>query len=602
MADGARATRHTLFSANMEKELDGWENRKSCAIQGDWICPKCNEHHSARWVVCPEHPTILRPQPAPVEEKQLVPSMGRFFHNIARHLHSTTGRRKEGSSPKEKHGPAPSMPSRERPTKRFDSPFPRFEMPFKMNARQMLQLLAMVLLLSQTFLVAPLVLDMLYEGQHARMRITALYSTARNFTKLRSTAQNSKAQTPGLKPHPHARTKQSKKNDNVTAKNGLQEADPAKANYGFQAKSEMAPLCNVLRKKDVDFTLVFQISFSRLWIFKHHCQRWGAHPMSIAVWMENATAVGSVQFAASTHLGVDTYARLVRVKLEIMGCNIDMIAVSVITSLSAVEEYPVNRLRNLALSKVNTSHSITMDADFVVSADLYQNLLVHRAILAKDNKIALVIPAFEIKQSQCRPTDSAKCRRFHMKLVPLSKNGTLTFKPFQWKINRHGHSSTRSETWFGQDFNSLVPIKCVLSERYEPYLVVRYCRDTPPFQEAFTGYGQNKISWVQHMRHLGHKLFRVGAGFCAHVPHKVSPAKRKWRLSRGGRKKREVTNIAKAFKMWLKETIPRGFEGTPRCSKKQSLKWMQRSNLNKYWWDLNAEIEKNKKQIEIFGV
>jgi hypothetical protein len=54
--------------------------------------------------------------------------------------------------------------------------------------------------------------------------------------------------------------------------------------------------------------------------------------------------------------------------------------------------------------------------------------------------------------------------------------------------------------------------------------------------------------------------------------------------------------------MWLKETIPRGFEGTPRCSKKQSLKWMQRSNLNKYWWDLNAEIEKNKKQIEIFGV
>ena len=586
MADGARATRHTI-------------------CQGDWICPKCNEHHSARWVVCPETPTILRPQPAPVEEKQLVPSMGRFFHNIAQHLHLITGRRKEGSSPKEKHGPAPSMPSRERPTQRFDSPFPMCEMAFKMNARKMLQLLAMVLLLSQTFLVAPLVLDMLYEGQHARMSSTALYSTARNFTKLRSTSQNSIAQTPSLKPDPnrgHARIKQSKKNDKVTGKNGLQEADPGKANYGFQAKSEMAPLCNVLRKQDVDFTLVFQISFSRLWIFTHHCQRWGAHPMSIAVWMENATAVGSGQVAAPTHLGVDAYARLVRVKLEIMGCNIDMIAVSVITSLSAVEEYPVNRLRNLALSKVNTSHSITMDADFVVSADLYQNLVVHRAILAKDNKIALVIPAFEIKQSQCRPTDSAKCRRFHMKLVPLSKNDTLTFKPFQWKSNRHGHSSTRSETWFGQDSNALVPIKCVLSERYEPYLVVRYCRDTPPFQEAFTGYGQNKISWVQHIRHLGHKLFRVGAGFCAHVPHKTSPAKKKWRLSRGGRKKREVTNIAKAFKMWLKETIPRGVEGTPMCSKKQSLKWMQRSNLNKYWWDLHADIEKRKKKIEIFGV
>jgi hypothetical protein len=58
--------------------------------------------------------------------------------------------------------------------------------------------------------------------------------------------------------------------------------------------------------------------------------------------------------------------------------------------------------------------------------------------------------------------------------------------------------------------------------------------------------------------------------------------------------------------MWLKEKIPRQFKGTPRCSKKQSLKWMQRSNLNKYWWDLNAdvaaEIEKSTKQIEQFGV
>jgi hypothetical protein len=340
---------------------------------------------------------------------------------------------------------------------------------------------------------------------------------------------------------------------------------PSISKYGFQAKNVMAPLCTMLRKQDVDFTLVIQISFSRLWIFEHQCRRWGDHPMSIAVWMENVTAVGSGHFS-QRHVGLDAYTRLVKGNLEIMGCNLDMIVISVMTSLSAHEGYPVNRLRNLALAKVTTSHSITMDADFLVSADLYQNLGLHRAFLAKDNKVALVIPAFEIQPSKitCKPIDSAKCRNFHVKLVPLSKNDSMAvIQPFQLDSFRGGHSSTRSKTWFGQKSNTLVPIKCAMHWRYEPYLVVRYCRDTPPFQEAFTGYGWNKVSWIQHILHLGYKLFRVGSDFCVHVPHKISPAKKKWRAS----KKREVTNILNIFHMWLKKKIPRGFEGTRRCTK-----------------------------------
>jgi len=30
-----------------------------------WMCPKCNEEHPAKWAVCPENPTTLKPQPAP---------------------------------------------------------------------------------------------------------------------------------------------------------------------------------------------------------------------------------------------------------------------------------------------------------------------------------------------------------------------------------------------------------------------------------------------------------------------------------------------------------------------------------------------------------
>jgi hypothetical protein len=355
--------------------------------------------------------------------------------------------------------------------------------------------------------------------------------------------------------------------NNTAGKNGLREADtrPWNAKDGFQAINLMAPSCTMLRMQDVDFTLVIQISFSRLWIFEHQCRRWGDHPMSIAVLMDNVTAVDSGHFS-QRHADLDAYTRLVKGNLEIMGCNLDMIVVSVMASLSAHEGYPVNRLRNLALSKVSTSHSITMDADFLVSADLYQNLELHRAFLAKDNKVALVIPAFELKPSKitCKPIDSAKCRNFHVKLVPLSKNDSMAvIQPFQLDKFRAGHSSTRSETWFGQKSNTLVPIECVMSEGYEPYLVVRYCRDTPPFQEAFAEYGDNKIQWIQHILHLGYKLFRVGADFCVHVPHDYGSWETKWRGDR-----RNSDNIAKAFRKWLREKIPRGLKGIQMCRKK----------------------------------
>ena len=388
---------------------------------------------------------------------------------------------------------------------------------------------------------------------------------------LRSTSQNSTAENSSLEPLPNR--------DPVVLKE-LQKNVTRNPNHGFQAKNEMAPLCTVLRKQDVDFTLVIQISFSRLWIFEHQCRRWGDHPMSIAVWMENVTAVDSGHFS-QRHLGADAYAGLVKDNLEIMGCNLDMIVVSVMTRLSVHEGYPVNRLRNLALSKVITSHSITMDADFLVSADLYQNLVEHRAILAKDNKIALVIPAFEFKPSNitCKPSDSAKCRNFHVKLVPLSKNDSMTaviFQPFHVDKYATGHSSTRSESWFDQKSNTLVPIECVMSSGYEPYVVIRYCRDTPPFQEAFADYGQNKIQWIQHILHLGYKLFRVGGGFCVHVPHEYAPWLFQWRKDRSQSQK-----IANAFRKWLKKKIPKGFEAIQTCSRKaKGMRQKENGKLN----------------------
>jgi hypothetical protein len=44
------------------------------AALGGWMCPKCNEQHPAKWAVCPEHPSILRPcEPKTQSEQQSAP-------------------------------------------------------------------------------------------------------------------------------------------------------------------------------------------------------------------------------------------------------------------------------------------------------------------------------------------------------------------------------------------------------------------------------------------------------------------------------------------------------------------------------------------------
>jgi hypothetical protein len=270
-----------------------------------------------------------------------------------------------------------------------------------------------------------------------------------------------------------------------------------------------------------------------------------------------------------------THEGSIRDKLQDMGCNLAMINVSVLASASRKqdEKYPVNRLRNLALSKVTTSHTITMDADFLVSPGLYETLRLHRNVLVIDHKLALVIPALEIPR-RCEPPSSPGCRNYHMQMAAVNKKhaSKLKLKPFQVSTNPQGHSSTRYKSWFSQAAKQLVPIKCVHSGRYEPYLVVRHCRDTPPFQEAFTGYGQNKISWIKHILVLGYKMFRIGDGFCVHVPHGASTAKKLWRSERKQRKKMMATTAA--FDKWMQWRLAHSnisedkYQTTPLCKNK----------------------------------
>jgi hypothetical protein len=94
--------------------------------------------------------------------------------------------------------------------------------------------------------------------------------------------------------------------------------------------------------------------------------------------------------------------------------------------------------------------------------------------------------------------------------------------------NKGGHGSTDYKTWFKQQPASLRSIDCLQSNRYEPFVMIRYCRDMPPFQAAFSGYGKNKVTWMMQTIASGYVLSQVGGAFLVHYPHLDSNSRQHW--------------------------------------------------------------------------
>ena len=70
------------------------------------------------------------------------------------------------------------------------------------------------------------------------------------------------------------------------------------------------------------------------------------------------------------------------------------------------------------------------------------------------------------------------------------------------------------------------PFRVRRSSRYEPYLLLPACSRF--YDERFAGYGKNKISFIQTLRHSGARFNVLGGAFLTHVEHGKSRDKRRW--------------------------------------------------------------------------
>jgi len=323
-------------------------------------------------------------------------------------------------------------------------------------------------------------------------------------------------------------------------------------------------------------TLVTQTSIDRLWIVQETCShRWTTDPMVALVFVPHfaeeepeQTLNQELEKQSSKLLNACPNLTLVRYEADH------------IESLQG--RYPVNRLRNVGLDLVQTSHVLVMDVDLVPSRDL--GIIVKNALQKTNNNNnnnnnnnddnihkALVVPAFEKKapKSCDDATDPALCMSKF-----LQENGAFlprTFDElkecyeseekdcvvFQSEYNWDGHSTTRSDRWIKKDWyedndskTNFKRIPCFHTARYEPYVVIEWCPIiqqsssnnnsnnnsennpsrpiSPYYDERFYGYGKNKIELVSHLRRSNVKFEVLPEGFLVHNPHPESSTKETW--------------------------------------------------------------------------
>ena len=127
----------------------------------------------------------------------------------------------------------------------------------------------------------------------------------------------------------------------------------------FQMYNLGAPDCTkVIDWSEIDYTLVTQLSEDRMWMMEEHCNRWTGH-MSILLFIDENSELFNIDDSVM-------YDQVMHKLRDDMKCAIDKTGIligkknfslQVVSSKGYPEdEYPVNKLRNMALSAVKTSH------------------------------------------------------------------------------------------------------------------------------------------------------------------------------------------------------------------------------------------------------
>lgn len=291
-------------------------------------------------------------------------------------------------------------------------------------------------------------------------------------------------------------------------------------------------------------TIVTQSSLDRLGNLEVMAATWTG-PIVCALYAPPGEADVTVAAAAAAHARVMDCARGHR-------CSLDIYVVGEEQQQEEEEDvgangsgdeswrcaYPINRLRNVAVSRAVTDLIFNLDVDFVPSPGLHDRIVaaVSAATLATNKeKVAFVVPAVEITAGNVIESldFSNGDLAAHRALRSAMEKGEAS--PFHVGHYPRGHLPTAlNEAWF----SASAPYEVDYVEGYEPYVVAPR-EQLPPFDARFRGYGLNKVIHAYAMAAAGFRFMVLpgvppgpvaampvdaGCGFVAAAEHPKSAA------------------------------------------------------------------------------
>jgi hypothetical protein len=196
----------------------------------------------------------------------------------------------------------------------------------------------------------------------------------------------------------------------------------------------------------------------------------------------------------------------------------DHVAIHVLLTVVTVEpqQFPINRLRNLALDNAFTPFVLYLDVDFIPVPNAFQ----HYQTLLRDHGWAtrleqrhelLVIPAFELfKADETNLLADIPSTKADL-LVSLQRNESA---PFHLRQFAPGHGPTDFTRWY----NASDIYEITWQPQYEPYFITSR-RDLPPFWDGLVGYGFDKDSWVTELHAMGYQFLAHYETYIIHLNH-----------------------------------------------------------------------------------
>ena len=170
--------------------------------------------------------------------------------------------------------------------------------------------------------------------------------------------------------------------------------------------------------------------------------------------------------------------------------------------------YPINALRSLAHRYASTPYVFFTDIDFVSSYRMHAVMKQHLKKIGNMDKIAIVIPAFEISNMTLTIPQN---RSDMLKLLAKKK-----VRQFHEKVYFTGHAPTNYRKWKSVTKPYYVKFK----DMYEPSLLLP--TSVFSFDPRFVARFHNKASHSTQLHMAGFKFLVLHDCFVTHLPHQVN--------------------------------------------------------------------------------